>query len=121
MLDAVRRLVEAGREALTPEKAEELARTLVKEGQARLDQMARLARDLSAWSRRNSDRLMASIRAEVKAQIPKAGLATKGEVEALKRRVRKLESASRTPAKRASAAKPRKKAAAGKKGASNRA
>jgi polyhydroxyalkanoate synthesis regulator phasin len=121
MLDAVRRLVEAGREALTPEKAEELARTLVKEGQARLDQMARLARDLSAWSRRNSDRLMASIRAEVKAQIPKAGLATKGEMEALKRRVRKLESASRAPAKRASAAKPRKKAAAGKKGASNRA
>jgi polyhydroxyalkanoate synthesis regulator phasin len=123
MLDAVRRFVEAGREALTPEKAEELARALVKEGQARRDQVARLASDLSAWSRRNSERLMASIRAEVKAQIPKAGLATKDEVEALKRRIRKLESASRVPAKRATAAKPRKKAAAKprKKGASTRA
>jgi hypothetical protein len=66
---------------------------------------------------------MASIRAEVKAQIPKAGLATKDEVEALKRRIRKLESASRAPAKRATASKPRKKAAAKprKKGASTRA
>ena len=44
MLDAVRRYVEAGREALTPERAEELARTLVREGQARRDQVSHLAR-----------------------------------------------------------------------------
>ena len=100
MLDAMRRFVEAGRETLTPEKAESLARALVREGQARRDQAARLTRDLMAWSRRNSEHLMSSIRAEVKTQISKAGLATKEEVEALKRRVRKLESASRPAAKR---------------------
>lgn len=123
MLEAVRKFVEAGREALTPEKAEELARALVKEGQARRDQVGRLARDLRTWSRRSSERLMAAIRAEVKAQLPKAGLATKDEVEALKRRVRKLETASRAPTRRATAAKPRKKVAAKprKKGASTRA
>ncbi len=121
MLDALRKFVEAGREALTPEKAEELARALVKEGQARRDQAARLARDLTTWSRRSSERLMATIRAEVKDQISKAGLATKDEVEGLKRRVRKLESsgaptrkattAKRAPARKATTAKPRKKGA----------
>lgn len=101
MLEAVRRLVEAGREALTPEKAEDLARALVRQGEARRDQAARLAQELTAWSRKNSDRLLSSVRAEVKAQISKAGLATKDDVEALKRRIRKLESASRPAAKRA--------------------
>ena len=110
MLDALRKFVEAGREALTPEKAEELARALVKEGQARRDQAARLARDLTTWSRRSSERLMAAIRAEVKDQISKAGLATKDEVEGLKRRIRKLES-SGAPARKATTAKPRKKGA----------
>jgi polyhydroxyalkanoate synthesis regulator phasin len=115
MLDAVRRFVEAGREALTPEKAEELARALVKEGQARRDQVTRLAGDLTTWSRRNSERLVAAIRSEVRTQIAKAGLATKDDVEALKRRIRKLESASRAPARRATTAKPRKKGASAKK------
>lgn len=97
MLDAVRKYVEAGREALTPEKAEELARALVKEGQARRDQVTRLARDLAEWSRRNSEKLLDTIRGEVKRQIARAGVATKDDVEALKRRVRKLET-TRKPA-----------------------
>jgi polyhydroxyalkanoate synthesis regulator phasin len=108
MLDAFRRIVEAGREALTPERAEELARAFVREGQARRDQAARLARELSTWSRRNSERFMSSIRAEVRNQISKAGLATKEDVEGLKRRIRKLESAStakRAARKKASSAK----------------
>jgi polyhydroxyalkanoate synthesis regulator phasin len=108
MLDAVRRYVEAGREALTPEKAEELARALVKEGQARRDQVTRLARDLAEWSRKNSEKLLDTIRREVTRQIARAGVATKEDVEALKRRVRKLE-AARKPAGT------RKKAAARKR------
>jgi polyhydroxyalkanoate synthesis regulator phasin len=97
MLDAVRRYVEAGREALTPQKAEELASALVKEGQARRDQVTRLARDLGEWSRKNSEKLLDTIRREVKRQIARAGVATKDDVEALKRRIRKLE-ATRKPA-----------------------
>ena len=91
MIDTVRRYVEAGREALTPQKAEELARSLVKQGQARREQATKLARDLSEWSRRNSERLAEIIRREVKKQISRAGLATKDEVESLKRRIRELE------------------------------
>ncbi|MGH2675637.1 MAG: hypothetical protein ACRDKA_05815 [Actinomycetota bacterium] len=104
MLDAVRRFVEAGREALTPEKAEALARALVKEGRARGDQVARLTKDLATWSRRSSDSFVRTIRAEVKRQISKSGVATKDEVEALKRRIRKLESAGTRKTTRRTAA-----------------
>lgn len=106
MLDAVRRYVEAGREALTPKRAEELARSLVKEGQARRDQATGLARDLLEWSRKNSERLRETIRREVTKQIGRAGLATKAEVESLKRRIRKLESSRPTSAKKSSTRKP---------------
>jgi polyhydroxyalkanoate synthesis regulator phasin len=93
VLDAVRKYVEAGREALTPTRAEELARSLVKEGQARKDQATQLARDLLDWSRKSSERLRETIGREVAKQIGRAGLATTAEVESLKRRIRRLESA----------------------------
>lgn len=89
--DTVRRYVEAGREALTPKKAEDLARSLAKQGEVRRDQVSRLARDLAEWSRRNSERLMEIVRSEVKRQMSRTGVATKDEVEALRRRVRELE------------------------------
>jgi polyhydroxyalkanoate synthesis regulator phasin len=102
MLDAVRRYVEAGRDALTPKKAEELARALIKQGQARADQAGRLARDLVEWSRKNSERFRDTIRHEVKKQMSKAGVATKQEVDSLKRRIRELEGRGRAaPARRA--------------------
>lgn len=108
MLDTVRRYVDAGREALTPRKAEQLARALTKEGQARRDQVTTLARDLLDWSRKNSDRLLDTIRTEVKRQLTRAGVATKDDIESLKQRIRKLE-ASRT-AKTTGPAAPRKTA-----------
>jgi polyhydroxyalkanoate synthesis regulator phasin len=105
MLDAVRRYVEAGREALTPRRAEELAQSLAREGQARRDQVSKLARDLLDWSRKSSDRFRDSVRREVTRQIGRAGLATKSEVESLKRRIRKLESARSTSSRKSTARK----------------
>ncbi|MGH9169196.1 MAG: hypothetical protein ACRD02_15355 [Acidimicrobiia bacterium] len=99
MLDTVRRYVEAGREALTSKKAEEMARELVKQGQARRGQVGRVARDLRDWSKKNSERLRETISREVKKQMARAGVATKGEVESLKRRIRKLESGGKTSRK----------------------
>ncbi|MGH2684070.1 MAG: hypothetical protein ACRDJP_01200, partial [Actinomycetota bacterium] len=84
MLDTVRKYVEAGREALTPKKAEELARALAKEGQARADQVQQLAKDLAEWSKKSSERLATSIRREVRKQFDRAGVATKDDVESLK-------------------------------------
>jgi polyhydroxyalkanoate synthesis regulator phasin len=99
MLDTVRRYVEAGREALTSKKAEEMARDLVKQGQARRDQVEKVARDLRDWSRKSSERLRDTISREVKKQMSRAGVATKDEVESLKRRIRKLESGGKTTRK----------------------
>lgn len=103
MLDTVRRYVEAGREALTPKKAEELARALIQQGQATADQASRVARDLVEWSRKNSERLRETIRLEVQKQMSRAGVASKDEVDALKRRIRELEAKARS--KSAAAAK----------------
>ncbi|HEX2026137.1 MAG TPA: hypothetical protein VHH92_07055 [Actinomycetota bacterium] len=104
MLDALRRYVEAGREALTPRRAEDLARVLVREGQARRDQASRLAGDLLEWSRKSSERLRETIRREVKRQISRSGVATKDDLEPLKRRIRALES-SRSGSRRTSSSK----------------
>ena len=110
MLDTVRRYVEAGRDALTQKKAEELARALVQQGQARADQAGRIARDLFEWSRKSSERLRESIRHEVQKQMSKTGVATKEEVEALKRRIRELESQAKTRAKSQAKAAPARRA-----------
>lgn len=102
MLDTVRRYVEAGRDVLTPKKAEELARALIEQGQARADQAGRITRDLVEWSRKNSERLRETIRHEVQKQMSKAGVATKEEVESLKRRIRELEASKKAaPSRRA--------------------
>lgn len=111
MLDTIRRYVDAGREALTPEKAEQLARALVKQGQVRKEQAEQLARDLLEWSRKGSERFLTTIRREVKRQVQNAGVATKDEVESLKRRIRDLE---RSGGRKASAAAPRRKASSAK-------
>ncbi len=103
MLDAVRKYVEAGREAISPEKAQELARSMARQGQTRADQVNRVARDLAEWSRRNSERLVRLIQREVKRQIANLGVATKEDVEGLKRRIRDLERARTAAPKRATA------------------
>ncbi|HEV3473920.1 MAG TPA: hypothetical protein VG602_00930 [Actinomycetota bacterium] len=107
MLDTVRRYVEAGREVLTPRKAEEMARAVTREGQARRDQVSAVAKDLLEWSRKNSDRLLATIRTEVKRQLARAGVATKDDIESLKQRIRKLEASgsARAPSTRAPTAR----------------
>jgi polyhydroxyalkanoate synthesis regulator phasin len=118
VLDTLRRYMEAGRDALTPRKAQDLAQALVREGQARRDQASALTRQLLDWSRRSSDRFRETIRGEVRRQIARSGLATKHEVDALRRRIRELErrSSSRASKKTAAARKltSRKKTAAKK-------
>lgn len=124
MLDIVRRYVEAGREAVTPKKAEEMARALIQQGQARADQAGRIARDLIEWSRKSSERLRDTIRHEVQKQMSKAGVATKGEVDSLKRRIRELESRGKAPTSRTRATTQRSagsRTSAGRRSAGGRA
>lgn len=119
--DTVRKYVEAGREALSPGKAQEIARSLARQGEIRRDQVSGLARDLVTWSRRNRDRLQELIGREVKKQVTRMGVATKEDIDSLKRRVRDLERAGKSPARSASSAakkstaRPRKKSTAAKR------
>jgi polyhydroxyalkanoate synthesis regulator phasin len=116
MLDVVRRYVEAGREALTPSKAQDMAEALAKRGEAGRDQVASVARQLLEWSRRSSDRFRETVRREVRKQIARSGLATKDEVEALRRRVRDLERSGSAPGRKGTTAKsPARKTAAARK------
>jgi polyhydroxyalkanoate synthesis regulator phasin len=118
MLETLRRYVDAGRETLTPQKAQDLAQALVKRGEARRDQASALARQLLDWSRRSSERFRETVRREVRRQIARSGVATKDEVEALRRRVRDLERSG--PASKTSSSPARKKTAARKKATSRK-
>lgn len=112
----VRRYMEAAMGKLSPKKAQELARSLVK-GQGK-DQISKVAQDLMEWSNKNRERLTSLVRDEVRSQLKQLGLASRDEVDALRKRVRELEkggakkatertsAAKRSSAKRSSAERP---------------
>jgi polyhydroxyalkanoate synthesis regulator phasin len=120
MLEEVRKYMEAALDKLTPAKAQEAARSLM-QGEGR-EQVAKKAQDLLEWSQKNRDRLTQTIQREVKSQLKALGLATKEELDALKRRVRELErgpgvqaASKKTAARKAPARKaPARKASTGR-------
>ncbi len=112
MVDDVRKYVEAALEKLTPERAQRLARSMLKG--AAPDQVGRSAQELVQWSQRSAERMRSSVEGEVRRQLRSLGLATRDEVEALRKRVRVLEKGTskdgaptkrRTPAQRRTPAK----------------
>lgn len=101
MRDDVRKFVEAALHNLTPAKAQQLARSIAK-GEKR-EQVSKLAQDLLEWSQRNRERVVGLVRREVRDQLKTLGVATKDDLEALRKRVRALERAAKpksTAAKR---------------------
>lgn len=115
-LEQVREYMEAAIGKLSPAKAQELAKSLTK-GQGR-DQVSKAAKDLLAWSNKNKERLTSMVQTEVKSQLKTIGVASRDEVDALRRRVRELEreqgkkstrkrsTAKRSAAKRAASSPP---------------
>jgi hypothetical protein len=89
VVSEVRRFMEAAIGRLTPKKARELASSLMR-GQGK-DQVSRAAQDLMEWSNRNRERLADLVRSEVRSQLKQVGLASRDEVDALRKRVRQLE------------------------------
>jgi polyhydroxyalkanoate synthesis regulator phasin len=81
--------MEAAIGKLSPAKAQELAKSLSK-GQGR-DQVSKAAKDLLAWSNKNKERLTSMVQTEVKSQLKTIGVASRDEVDALRKRVRELE------------------------------
>ncbi len=104
VLEQVREYMEAAIGKLSPAKAQDLAKSLTK-GQGR-DQMSKAAKDLMAWSNKNRERLTTMVQTEVKSQLKTIGVASRDEVDALRKRVRDLERAQgKKPARKRSTAK----------------
>jgi polyhydroxyalkanoate synthesis regulator phasin len=91
VLDQMRKMMDATLGPLSPTKATSLARSLM-EGGGR-DQISKTAEELVEWSKHNRERLAEIVRSEVRSQLKQLGVASRDEVEALRRRVRELEKA----------------------------
>ena len=89
VLEQIREYMEAAIGKLSPAKAQQMARSLT-QGQGR-DQVTKTAKDLLAWSNKNRERLTSMVRTEVKSQLKSMGVASRDEVDALRKRVRELE------------------------------
>jgi polyhydroxyalkanoate synthesis regulator phasin len=99
MMTDVRRLMEGAVEKLSPAKAQEIARSLVTGGGK--EQVQKTARELMEWSNKNRERVKELVQREVRSQLKGLGIATRDEVDALKKRVRDLERATGVPKKTA--------------------
>lgn len=111
----IRKYMEAAVGKLSPAKAQELARSVMR-GEGK-EQVAKAAQDLVEWSNKNRQRISDLVRSEVRSQLAAMGVASRDEVDALKKRVRELErgrpksaskkrTASRKPAAKKPAAEP---------------
>ncbi|MFN2545572.1 MAG: hypothetical protein ABR600_13530 [Actinomycetota bacterium] len=97
MLEDVRRnmrgMLEAGvaavSGALTPSRAREMARGIA-EGGGR-DQVNRVAQELMEWSQRSREWVTELVQREVKRQLASVGIATREDLDAIRKRVRELE------------------------------
>lgn len=96
VLQEVRKAVGSATDRLSASGAQELARSLM-QGQGK-EQVSKAAQEIMKWSNRNRERLMELVRAEVTTQLKKAGVASRDDLNALRKRVRELERAAK-PAK----------------------
>jgi polyhydroxyalkanoate synthesis regulator phasin len=102
----LRKFMEGAMGKLSPAKAQELAKSVM-QGQGK-EQVQKTAHDLMEWSNRNRQRITDLVGTEVRSQLSTLGVATKDDLDALKKRVRELERApdrskKRTTAKRTTA------------------
>jgi DnaJ-domain-containing protein 1 len=88
-LGDVRKFMEGAADKLSPTKAQELAKGMM-QGQGR-EQIQKAAQEILEWSSKNRERVAEVVRREVSAQMKNLGVASKDEVDALKKRVRELE------------------------------
>src|SRR5207248_6381505 len=105
----------AGLTDVTKQRATQAAKALVSQGEATRDQVAGLAEDLIATSRKNREAITTLVRYEVERALSRVGVATADQVDSVTRRLRSLESTLRSarPGARKTA-KTTKKAAAKK-------
>jgi polyhydroxyalkanoate synthesis regulator phasin len=126
----VRRYIEAALGNLSPQGARDLAKSMIERAQTMASQgsgqaaggMAAQVRDVAQqlldWSQQSREQITGLIQREVRRQLAAVGVASRDDLDTLRRRVRELEKAAglSTPAKRTrskSSAKPRAKRSSG--------
>ena len=118
--DDVRKAIEATLENLTPAKAQQLAKSFADPDSAK-DQVAKVATEMLEWSQRNRERLREFVGREIASQLSSVGVATRSDLDGVKKRVRELErrvgmtASGRKPAAKKSAAKSSARKPAAKK------
>jgi polyhydroxyalkanoate synthesis regulator phasin len=119
--DVLKRYLDAGLAftALTQSRAEALVKDLVKAGEVQAVPAREAVADLLERSRTNSEKLLDTVRTEVRAQITNLGLASQADLDRIEQRISSLlggSPARKAPAKKATTAKkaPAKKAPAKK-------
>jgi polyhydroxyalkanoate synthesis regulator phasin len=116
--DILKRYLDAGLEfaALTQARAEELVKDLVKAGEVQADQARETVAELLERSRKSSEKLIETVRTEVRSQITNLGLASQADLDRIEQRIASLLSSATAPAKKAAAREaPATKPAAKKK------
>jgi polyhydroxyalkanoate synthesis regulator phasin len=130
--DILKRYIDAGLAftALTQSRAEALVKDLVKAGEVQADQARDAVTDLLERSRKNSEKLLDTVRTEVRAQITGLGLVSQADLDKLEARVAGFfggtvkpaaQAARKAPAKKAPAKKAAAKKAPAKKAAARKA
>jgi polyhydroxyalkanoate synthesis regulator phasin len=105
--DEIRRiaLFASGVGDLTRNRAEQIAKELVKSGEVRRDQAAGWAKTLFDASAENRQEIIRFIRSEMQHQVQALGLATKKDLEQLERRLDRVEATSRRMTAKSTVAK----------------
>jgi polyhydroxyalkanoate synthesis regulator phasin len=106
--DVLKRYIDTGLAftALTQQRAEALVKDLVKAGEVQADQARDAVADLVDRSRRNSEKLLETVRREVKQQITGLGLVSKADLDKAEARIAKLVATAATPVRTAAAKAP---------------
>ncbi len=103
--DVLKRYIDAGLAftALTQARAEALVKDLVKTGEVQADQAREAVGDLLERSRKNSERMLETVRREVKEQISNLGLVSKADLDKAEARLARLIGTATEPVRKAAA------------------
>jgi polyhydroxyalkanoate synthesis regulator phasin len=108
--DLLKRYLDAGLAftQMTQQRAEAIVKDLVKAGEVQAEQASARRDELVERSRKNTEKLVDTVRKEVREQVRSLGLATQSDIEALRKElaaVKKASAGKKAPAKKRAPAK----------------
>jgi polyhydroxyalkanoate synthesis regulator phasin len=96
--DLLKRYLDAGLAftQMTQQRAEAIVKDLVKAGEVQAEQATARRNELVERSKQNTERLVETVRREVRDQIRSLGLATQSDIDALRREIASLKASSKS-------------------------